>query len=224
VLRVLGCVPDRGWLVMELCAGGSLKARAMRRVFSSYAVPTCVKKPISVWLHHQAAPCGATLAAAGRLCVGVRATGEAVPWKPSCNTRQMWGHSSSPRRRQELLLDEELLLEAAELLRLAAEMATGLAYLHMPDVAIVHGAGCPSCAPGGAVRARPLPIVWSALHAPVACPRACVGSPVLACAKIPPPPPGVRRPRFVARGCIDKLVHVPARSGQRGALPTSVPL
>ena len=52
MLRVLGCVPDRGWLVMELCAGGSLKARAMRRVFSSYAVPTCVKKPISVWLHH----------------------------------------------------------------------------------------------------------------------------------------------------------------------------
>ena len=40
---------------------------------------------------------------------------------------------------QELLLDDEILLEEAELLRLAAETATGIAYLHMPDVAIVHG-------------------------------------------------------------------------------------
>jgi hypothetical protein len=31
------------------------------------------------------------------------------------------------------------MLEEVELMRLAAETATGIAYLHLPDVAIVHG-------------------------------------------------------------------------------------
>ena len=85
VLCVMGVVPDRGWIVMELCTGGTLKVRPTRPTIAVCAVP---------------------------------------------DTHAMW---------QELLLDEELLLEEADLFRLAAETATGIAYLHMTDVAIVHG-------------------------------------------------------------------------------------
>jgi hypothetical protein len=64
VLRILGVVPERGWIVMELCAGGSLKS---------------------------------------------------------------------------LLMDPEEQLDPCTQLRFAVETATGVAYLHMSDVAIVHG-------------------------------------------------------------------------------------
>ena len=64
VLHVFGVVPDRGWIIMELCAGGSLAT---------------------------------------------------------------------------LLRDPEEALTSDEQLRFATEMATGIAYLHMSDVAIVHG-------------------------------------------------------------------------------------
>lgn len=64
VLHVFGVVPDRGWIIMELCAGGSLST---------------------------------------------------------------------------LLCDPEEMVSPEEQLRFATEMATGIAYLHMSDVAIVHG-------------------------------------------------------------------------------------
>jgi serine/threonine protein kinase len=64
VLRILGVVPERGWIVMELCACGSLKS---------------------------------------------------------------------------LLMDPEEPLDLGTQLRFATETATGVAYLHMSDVAIVHG-------------------------------------------------------------------------------------
>ena len=64
VLHVFGVVPERGWIVMELCAGGALS---------------------------------------------------------------------------ELLLDAEQALDAPTLVRLAAETATGVAYLHTDEIKIVHG-------------------------------------------------------------------------------------
>ena len=64
VLRIIGAVPDRGWIVMELCDGGSLK---------------------------------------------------------------------------NMLMDPEQALDIDIQIRLAAETATGVAYLHMSDIAIVHG-------------------------------------------------------------------------------------
>jgi|AntAceMinimDraft_1070359.scaffolds.fasta_scaffold07219_3 serine/threonine protein kinase len=65
ILRVLGIVPERGWIVMELCEGGSLF--------------DVLRDPDETWL------------------------------------------------------------DPSEMARVAAETATGVAYLHMRDVAIVHG-------------------------------------------------------------------------------------
>jgi surface protein len=65
IVRVLGIVPERGWIVMELCEGGSLF--------------DVLRDPDETWL------------------------------------------------------------DASEMGRVAAETATGIAYLHMSDVAIVHG-------------------------------------------------------------------------------------
>ena len=65
ILRVFGIVPDRGWIIMELCEGGSLS--------------DVLRDPDETWLGD------------------------------------------------------------AEMARVAAETATGIAYLHMRDVAIVHG-------------------------------------------------------------------------------------
>jgi hypothetical protein len=64
VLQIIGAVPERGWIVMEYCAGGSLKS---------------------------------------------------------------------------MLMDPEHVVGVDVQVRLAAEAATGVAYLHMTDVAIVHG-------------------------------------------------------------------------------------
>ena len=64
IIRVFGTVPEKGWLVMELCEGGSL---------------------------------------------------------------------------DELLRDHDVALDSREKARLAKETATGVAYLHMKDVSIVHG-------------------------------------------------------------------------------------
>jgi len=64
VLQIIGAVPERGWIVMEFCAGGSLKS---------------------------------------------------------------------------VLMDPEHVVDVNVQVRLAAEAATGVAYLHIADIAIVHG-------------------------------------------------------------------------------------
>ena len=50
---------------------------------------------------------------------------------------------------KELLMDEELMLEQEELLRLAAETATGIAYLHMvcpiPSLPLCPAGSCSRC-------------------------------------------------------------------------------